>query len=66
MQPLHKRMPVILKPQGYELWLARGDFTHPSIDLLRPYDADQMTAWKVGPDVDNVRNNRPELVEPVK
>jgi putative SOS response-associated peptidase YedK len=65
MQPIHDRMPVILKPQDYGLWLARGDPYHPPIDLLRPYDADQMKAWKVGPDVGNVRNNRPELVEPV-
>jgi putative SOS response-associated peptidase YedK len=65
METIHNRMPVILKPQEYELWLGRGDPFHPPIDLLRPYDADQMRAWKVGPDVGNVRNNRPELVEPI-
>lgn len=51
MEPIHNRMP--------------GDFTHPPIDLLRPYDTNQMKAWRVSSDVGNVRNNRPELVEPI-
>ncbi len=29
------------------------------IDLLRPYDADLMTAWKVDPRVGNARNDEP-------
>jgi putative SOS response-associated peptidase YedK len=65
IEPIHNRMPVILKPQDFELWLARGDPFHPPIDLLRPYDADQMKAWKVGHDVGNVRNNNPSLIERV-
>jgi hypothetical protein len=36
----------------------------PPIDLLRPYDADKMTAWKVDNAVGNVKNDRPELIEP--
>jgi hypothetical protein len=31
---------------------------------LRPYDADKMTAWKVDKAVGNVKNDRPELIEP--
>jgi len=34
--------------------------------LLRPYPAEEMKAWKVGADVGNVRNNRPELVEELR
>lgn len=30
--------------------------------LLRPFDADAMTTWKVGKDVGSVRNNAPELL----
>ena len=35
------------------------------MDLLRPFDADEMTAWKVGKDVGNVKNDRPDLVEEI-
>jgi putative SOS response-associated peptidase YedK len=65
MQSLHNRMPVILKREDYARWLAPADPSHLPIDLLRPYPADEMKAWKVSNDVGNVRNNRPELVEPV-
>jgi putative SOS response-associated peptidase YedK len=34
------------------------------IDLLRPYHADKMTAWKVVKAVGNVKNDKPELIEP--
>lgn len=60
---IHDRMPVILKREDFGRWLEPGDPTQLPVDLLRPFDADQMKAWKVGQDVGNVRNNRPELVE---
>ena len=63
---IHDRMPVILKPGDYGRWLEPGDPQRPPIDLLRPLDAELMMAWKVGPDVGNVRNNNPALVEPLK
>jgi putative SOS response-associated peptidase YedK len=65
MQPLHDRMPAILDPKDYSRWLAPADPARLPLDLLRPYPSERMTAWKVGPDVGNVRNNRPELIEPV-
>jgi len=64
--PIHNRMPVILSPRDYERWLAPGEPSHLPVDLLRPYPAEGMKAWKVGPDVGSVRNNRPELVEPLE
>ena len=65
MEPFHDRMPVILRPDDYERWLAPADPARLPIDLLRPYPDDEMAAWKVGKDVGNVRNNWPELVEPI-
>ena len=62
---IHDRMPVILKPSDYERWLEPGDPDRPPVDLLRPFDADFMRAWKVGPDVGNVKNDRPDLAEPI-
>jgi putative SOS response-associated peptidase YedK len=62
---IHDRMPVILRPGDYERWLDPGDTERPPIDLLRPYDAELMRVWKVGPEVGNVKNDRPELCEPL-
>jgi putative SOS response-associated peptidase YedK len=35
------------------------------VDLLRPYDAEKMKAWRVSGDVGNARNNWPDLLDPV-
>jgi putative SOS response-associated peptidase YedK len=66
MEKIHTRMPVILHQRDYERWMAPTDPAHLPVDLLRPYPAEEMTAWKVDNAVGNVRNNRPELVEPVE
>ena len=65
LESIHNRMPVILHWQDYERWLQPGEPSQPPVDLLRPYPAEEMMAWPVSRDVGNVRNNRPELVEPV-
>jgi putative SOS response-associated peptidase YedK len=65
-QEFHDRMPVILDPKDYDRWLEPGDPQQPPIDLLRPYSAELMSAWKIGPDVGNVRNNRPGLIDPIE
>jgi putative SOS response-associated peptidase YedK len=66
MESFHDRMPAILDPKDYERWLAPAEPSHLPVDLLRPYPAEKMKAWKVGNDVGNVRNNRPELIEPIE
>lgn len=65
LEPIHNRMPVILAPQDYQRWLEPGEPTHLPTDLLRPYPAEEMKAWKVGSAVGNVRNNAPELIAPI-
>jgi putative SOS response-associated peptidase YedK len=37
----------------------------PPIDLLRRFPAEKMTCWQVGKDVGNVKNDRPDLIDPV-
>jgi putative SOS response-associated peptidase YedK len=67
---VHDRMPVILRPQDYDLWLRRnsGEQTAPPspplelLALLRPYPSDQMAVREAHPDVGNVRNNHPGLL----
>jgi len=65
LEPIHNRMPVILAPRDYQRWLEPGEPTHLPTDLLRPYPAEEMKAWKVGGAVGNVRNNAPELIAPI-
>lgn len=64
MEPLHNRMPVILHKGDYERWLAPDEPTQLPTDLLRPFPAEEMKAWKVAHLVGNVRNNSPELLIP--
>ena len=61
---VHNRMPVILRPADYDRWLSRDENAPPPIDLLRPYDADKMTAHPVDPRVGNVNTNEPGLCQP--
>jgi putative SOS response-associated peptidase YedK len=55
-------MPVILPERDYDRWLQAGDPARPPVDLLKPYDAEQMTAWKLGGS-GNVKNDTPQLSE---
>jgi putative SOS response-associated peptidase YedK len=64
---VHDRMPVILRPQDYDLWLTPSLPTDrtPQLELqalLRPYPADRMAAREAHADVGNVRNNHPGLL----
>lgn len=65
MKPIHNRMPVIVPPQDFGRWMAPADPAHLPVDLLRPYPAEEMKAWKVSRDVGNTRNNNPGLIVPV-
>jgi putative SOS response-associated peptidase YedK len=64
VQPFHDRMPVIIPEKDYDRWLQPGDPDRPPIDLLRAYNAEQMSAWKVDKAVGNVKNDSPQLIEP--
>ena len=66
MQPIHNRMPVILHRRDYERWLTPTDPAHLPLDLLKPYPAGEMEAWKVGRAVGNTKNNDPSLIEPLE
>ena len=65
LKPIHNRMPVIVARKDYERWMAPAEPSHLPVDLLRPYPAAEMNAWKVGKDVGNTRNNSPGLIVPV-
>ena len=56
VRPLHDRMPVIISERDYDRWL-KADPERLPIDLLRPFEADKMTAWRVDKAVGNVKND---------
>ncbi len=61
MARVHNRMPVILKAEDYDRWLDREN-QRPPVDLLRPYDAGKMSSAPCNPQVGNVKNNGPEML----
>ena len=64
VSPLHNRMPVIIERKDYGRWLESDEASPPPLDLLRPFPAGQMLAWKVDSAVGNVRNDHPQLLSP--
>ena len=66
MRPIHNRMPVILPPEAYELWLDPAVQTPgPLLQLLRAYPVEEMEAYPVSPRVNNPANDDPLCIEPV-
>jgi putative SOS response-associated peptidase YedK len=63
----HDRMPVILEPDNYDLWLdpAMNDASLLKA-LLRPYPSDQLKLDPVSVRVNNVRNDDPECIAVAK
>ena len=67
MEGIHNRMPVILWPDDYDLWL-EPDFHGEGklLEMLRPYPAEEMTAYPVSTVVNNPRNETKECIEGVR
>lgn len=66
VRPIHDRMPVILPPEAYDLWLdPTVRSAEPLLPLLRPYRAGVMTAFPVSPLVNNPANDDPRCIEPL-
>ncbi len=63
---IHNRMPVILHPEDYDLWLDPGfDEKDPLTALLKPYPSDSMEAYPVSRRVNKPSNDEPKVIEPV-
>ena len=66
LRPLHHRMPVILDPQDYDLWLDPGIQESERLQpLLRPYASEELMAFPVSTRVNNPAYDAPECLEPV-
>jgi len=65
--PVHDRMPVILDPDCYDLWLDPGmSDVRVVSDLLTPYDARLMRCYPVSTRVNHTANDDEECSAPVE
>lgn len=64
LETVHNRMPVILAPQDYDLWL---DPTVQNLEtlqpLLHPYAADAMVGYAVSLEVNRTTNDSPACIQ---
>jgi putative SOS response-associated peptidase YedK len=63
MQVLHDRMPLVLEPADWPLWLGESRGDAPA--LLRPAPDGTLSAWRVSSRVNSPKINDAELVLPL-
>lgn len=64
---IHDRMPVIVHPEGYDLWLDTSvTDAQVASELLKPYDARLMRAYPVSTRINHVANDDVECSQPVE
>jgi putative SOS response-associated peptidase YedK len=63
---VHERMPVILSPSDYDLWLDEDVRKLELLkELFRPYPSAEMSSYPVSTLVNSIRNDGAELIERV-
>ncbi|HEV8066882.1 MAG TPA: SOS response-associated peptidase [Planctomycetaceae bacterium] len=63
VRPIHDRMPVIMAHEDYARWLdPKNQDVQALQGLLRPYPAEEMTAYPISTLVNSPRNESPECV----
>jgi putative SOS response-associated peptidase YedK len=64
---VHDRMPVILDPESYDLWLDPGMHDAAAVsEMLKPYDARLMRCYPVSTRINHVANDDEECSRPVE
>lgn len=67
MLAIHDRMPVVIPPESFAVWLDPDRHDPGGLSrLLRPFHADEMTAYPVSTLVNNVRNDSAGCIEPAR
>jgi putative SOS response-associated peptidase YedK len=65
--PVHDRMPVILDPDSFDLWLDPGMTDGFEVsNLLKPFDAGLMRSYPVSTRINHVANDDEECSRPVE
>lgn len=65
MASIHNRMPVIVEPADYDLWLHPGERSEDGLHLLRPYPPHKMRVHPVSTYVNNARNEGQQCIQPL-
>jgi putative SOS response-associated peptidase YedK len=66
MQPIHNRMPVILKKENEEKWLDNSKYSLEELkNLMIPYPASEMITSQISARVNSPKNNDEELIKPL-
>lgn len=65
LKRLHDRMPVILAPEAFDLWLDEGTDLDLATSLLVPAPDDQLEMFAVSSAVNRVVNDEPRNIEPI-
>jgi len=64
MQPIHDRMPIIIDPTEYNLWLDNAVFSAELLKkMLHPYPAEKMTTYPVSQIVNSTQNDLPDCIK---
>lgn len=67
IRTFHHRMPVILDPKEYDLWLDPGIQEPQRLQpLLRPYSSEVLAAYPVSTRVNNPANDTPDCIQPLE
>jgi putative SOS response-associated peptidase YedK len=67
VEDIHDRMPAILRPEDYELWLDPGEQRVEAVsELLKPFDSTRMKRYPVSTRVNNVTNDDAECAAPAQ
>jgi putative SOS response-associated peptidase YedK len=64
VKPLHDRMPVIVPPDKWDLWLGAENDRAVLEALLVPFPADAIETVEVNRAVNDVKNEDPSVLEP--
>ena len=66
LSPLHDRMPVIIAPDAFDLWLNCGEVDARTAEaLIAPAPDDLLEAWPVSPAVNRTANDNAALILPL-
>ena len=62
VKAIHDRMPLIVAPADFDLWLDPGASSKATLDVVAHGAHTPWTSHPVGPSVNNVRNDTPENI----
>ena len=66
MKPIHDRMPVILSPDFYNVWMNGKETSTSNLkSLLVPYPSDRMKSYPISTLINSPKNDHSDLILPL-